>query len=134
MLRFATCNANKRGHSPTVVYPSRKDMLLPLLRGIEDGRKYTTGDLEGILKEHFGLTQADLSPEAGRVRYELGWVKTYLTKVALARYPGHGLLEITENGRRLLDCKSCPDRICKKCIDALNIDPNLVDERYLGAL
>ena len=116
------------------MHPSRKDMLLPLLRGMKDGRKYSTGDLEGILKKRFGLTQADLSPDASRVRYELGWARTYLTKVGLARYPRRGLLEITKHGRRVLDCKSCPGRICKECIDALKIDPGLVDKQYLGAL
>ena len=44
------------------------------------------------------------------------------------------MLEITEDGRRLLDCKNHPDRVCRECIDALKIDSGLVDKQYLGAL
>ena len=116
------------------MHPSRKDMLLPLLRGMKDGRKYSTDDLGDILKKHFDLTQADLSTKAGHAGSELGWAKCYLKKVGLARYPRRGMLEITEDGRRLIDCKSDPDRVCRKCIDALKIDPGLVDKQYLGAL
>ena len=86
------------------------------------------------MKRRFGLTDADLDPKTSRVKYELNWARTYLNKVGLATYPGPKLLKITAAGRGLLHCKSCPDRICKECIEALRVDPGLVDGQYLGAL
>ena len=112
--------------------PPRKDMLLPLLRGMMDGKMHSKDDLKKILRKDLGLTGPDL--ETRRVNYELGWAKTYLTKVGLAHYPGTGLLQITKDGRRLVNCKSCPDRVCRRCVEALGIDPSLVDKQYLGAL
>lgn len=112
--------------------PSRKDMLLPLLRGIMDGKMHSKGDLKEALKKHLGLSESDL--KTGQVDYELGWAKTYLTKIGLARYPDTGLLQITEDGRRMVHCKNCPDRVCRQCVEALRVDPSLIDEQYLGSL
>lgn len=112
--------------------PSRKDMLLPLLRGMMDGKMHSKDDLKKALKKYLGLSESDL--KTGRVNYELGWAKTYLTKVGLACYPCTGRLQITKDGRRLVDCKNCPVRVCRRCVEALEIDPSLVDKQYLGAL
>lgn len=107
-------------------------MMAPLLRGMMDGRAYPTNDLKGILKKHFGLSGADL--KARRVEYELGWAKTYLTKIGLARYPRYAHLQITRHGRRLVDRNDCPDRITRRCVEALKMEPGLVDGQYLGEL
>ena len=112
--------------------PSRKDMMKPLLRGMMDGKEHPTVDLKCILKRHFGLTEAGLKTR--RVNYELGWAKTYLTKIGLARYPRRGHLQITKYGRKLVNGKGCPDRITRRCVEALGMDPSLVDGQYLGAL
>lgn len=111
--------------------PSRKDMMKPLLCGITDGKEHPTGDLKGILEERFGLTEADLKT---RVNYELGWAKTYLTKIGLARYPRRAHLQITKYGRRLVNGKGCLGQITRQCVEALGMDPSLVDGQYLAAL
>lgn len=112
--------------------PSRKDMMKPLLRGMMDGKEHPTVDLKCILKKHFGLTEAGLKTR--RVNYELGWAKTYLTKIGLARCPRRGHLQITKYGRKLVNGKGRPDRITRRCVEALGMDPSLVDGQYLGAL
>lgn len=112
--------------------PSRKDMMKPLLRGITDGKEHPTSDLKGILAERFGLTEAGL--QTRRVNYELGWAKTYLTKISLARYPRRAHLQITKYGRRLVNGKGCPGRITRQCVEALGMEPGLADVQYLAAL
>ena len=94
--------------------PSVDDLILPILRGISDGREYTTNDLEGIVAKSMNLSEDDLgqlapSGKTTQVRYRISWVKSLLKKAELAYYPSRGIITITEKGLETL--RGNPSRI-----------------------
>lgn len=94
--------------------PSVDDLILPILRGISDGRGYTTSDLEEIAAKSMNLSKDDLdqlapSGKTTQVRYRISWVKSLLKKTELAYYPSRGIITITEKGLETL--RGNPSRI-----------------------
>lgn len=99
-----------------MVVPTFEDMMGPVLRGISDGRDYSTDDLVKIVKDGLNLSEDDLSKHTRngrmtRVRYGLTWTKSYLKKAGLVKSPTWGTTRITEKGREVgrksqrVDCK-----------------------------
>lgn len=87
--------------------PSVDDLILPILRGISDGREYSTDDLVAIVSSSMSLSEDDLSRLAPsgkttQLRYRISWAKSRLKKAELAYYPSPGMIAITEKGSEKL--------------------------------
>lgn len=94
--------------------PSVEDLIVPILRGIGDGREYTMDDLVKVVAKSMSLSEGDLgrlapSGKTTQVRYRISWAKSRLKKAEFAYYPSRGLIAITVKGLEAL--KSNPSRI-----------------------
>ena len=106
--------------------PTFEDMMGPILRGIRDGGEYRAGELENILKESMGLTEADLSRRVRsgnmtQMRHRLAWAKSYLKKAGLVDSPAYGVTKITKRGIEVLE--TSPERIDRKFLEGLTPKP-----------
>lgn len=87
--------------------PSYEEMLLPLLRCLEDGRDHSLDEVRDYLANHFAVTpeeRRELAP-SGRQKLldsRVSWAQTYLNKALLIERPRHAVYRITERGREVL--------------------------------
>lgn len=90
-----------------MVIPAYDDLMLPLLRRLEDGTEQAFSDCVKILAKQFHVTeeeQAQLLP-SGRYpvfRSRVSWASTYLSKALLLNKPRRGFMVITARGKDLL--------------------------------
>lgn len=87
--------------------PDYQTLMLPVLRLAAEGEK-RVGDVENLLADQFGLTQAEreqLLPSGRQavLHNRIHWAKFYLMKAGLVEFPRRGRFVGTEAGRRLLD-------------------------------
>lgn len=111
--------------------PTFEDMMLPLLVGIRDRRRYSMDDLEDIVAKDLNLSEGvltELTPnrQMTKVRHRLGWAKSYLKNAGLLKYPSRGLTEITEKGQDVIN--SNPPRIDRAYLDEMPPDDSDMGE------
>ena len=86
--------------------PIFHELLLPILRHIQDGEAHRPADTLEYIKGQFPLTDADLSERLpnGRTRLmdRVLWAVTYLRKSGLLESVAWGVFRITDRGRALL--------------------------------
>ncbi|MGI8746751.1 MAG: winged helix-turn-helix domain-containing protein, partial [Deinococcus sp.] len=87
--------------------PDYQSFMRPLLEAVQDGQIHRMRNLYDSLAQHFQLTAADLAemlPSGKQATYmnRIGWAKTYLVKAEALESPQRGVVQITENGRKLL--------------------------------
>jgi restriction system protein len=97
--------------------PSYADLMLPLLRALDDGREHDIRSLRERLAEEFKLAEADraeMLPSRKQPAFDnrVGWAKTYLEKAGLLSTARRGVYVITEAGRNVLGRK--PKQIDKE--------------------
>jgi restriction system protein len=81
--------------------------MLPLLECAADGVEHRSRDVMTAVAQHFQLTAEELAmllPSGQDYLFanRWGWARTYLKKAGLITYPGHGKLQITNEGSALL--------------------------------
>lgn len=87
--------------------PTYDQLMLPLLKGLEDGELHQLRDFYDLLADEFSLTEeerAEMLP-SGKQRVivnRVGWARTYLKKAGLINSPKRGFFEINDEGRELL--------------------------------
>jgi restriction system protein len=98
-----------------VAVPDYQALMLPLLRrlGNETGPARVRGFVDSVAHE-FHLTEDERTeriPSGGEnlLLNRLAWARTYLGKAGLLVSPRHGLVQISERGRKVLD--SNPSKI-----------------------
>lgn len=94
--------------------PRMKELMLPLLRQIGDGKEYSRRDLINRLAEEFMLTDAErkkLVPSGTDFVFDnrVAWATTRLRKALLLESPRRGWVRITPRGLDVLREK--PERI-----------------------
>src|SRR5438132_615859 len=87
--------------------PKYDEMMLPLLRFLEDGAEHAQRELADRIAAHFKLTReecAQMLPKvrATYLRHRLGWAGFSLRRAGLAENPRTGTLRITDEGRKYL--------------------------------
>lgn len=94
--------------------PSYEDLMLPVLRILENGETLHIRDIGRTLAQHFGLTDDDLAlliPSGLDSLFDnrFGWARTHMKKAGLIESPARAQFRITPRGRELL--ASNPTRI-----------------------
>ncbi|MGL6205367.1 MAG: restriction endonuclease [Giesbergeria sp.] len=94
--------------------------MLPLLLRLAGGEVLVLKDLMAELADDFKLTpeeRAQLLPSGGTLTFasRVGWAKTYLKKAGLVQQPKRGLVQITDQGKTVLEKK--PVRIDAKFLE-----------------
>ena len=87
--------------------PNFYEFMKPFLVAIKDGNSYTLKEVRGVLSKEFNLTDEDLSqmlPSGTQTVFtnRVQWAGTYLTKAGLVDKPSRGVVEITNEGRKVL--------------------------------
>lgn len=90
--------------------PDYQTVMLPLLEALSDGTEHLLRELVGQISDRFRLTEEErqrLLPSGQQtfIANRVGWARTYLKKAGLAKSAGRGRIQISEEGRRLLDEK-----------------------------
>ncbi len=92
--------------------PTYDQIMLPLLRIIENGKNYSNKECEEKLGKHFKLTEIELNEKVStkdskRKFYDrLNWAKTYLKKAeAIETTDKRGEFKITKRGKEILNEK-----------------------------
>lgn len=94
--------------------PKFQELMLPLLKLLEEGKERSTREAIETLAAQFKLTPEErqtLLPSGQQPVFDnrVGWARTYLKKAGLLESPRRGWLRITELGRTAL--QQHPDRI-----------------------
>lgn len=94
--------------------PKFQELMLPLLKLLEEGKERSTREAIETLAAQFKLTPEErqtLLPSGQQPVFDnrVGWARTYLKKAGLLESPRRGWLRITELGRTVL--QQHPDRI-----------------------
>ncbi|MCK6416984.1 MAG: restriction endonuclease [Giesbergeria sp.] len=100
--------------------PDYETLMLPLLLRLAGGEVLVLKDLMAELADDFKLTpeeRAQLLPSGGTLTFasRVGWAKTYLKKAGLVQQPKRGLVQITDQGKTVLEKK--PVRIDAKFLE-----------------
>lgn len=87
--------------------PTYKDLMLPLLRMLEDGQVWSMRKLTDQLDYHFNISPEDREhriPSGQQTTFSnrVAWAKTYLKAAGLLENPKRGQVCISEAGRALL--------------------------------
>jgi len=90
-----------------VAVPDFQSMMLPVLRAVQDGKTYTTSEVNQQVAVDLKLTDSDLAellPSGKSKLYynRVGWSKQYLVKAGLLAQPKRALYTITDRGRETL--------------------------------
>jgi len=90
-----------------VAVPRFEEVMLPLLRLIEDGKIRKFAELVPAVSDQFRLTQDERdqlipSRRMTTIRSRTYWAAFYLDKAGLLTKPNRGALQITDRGRSLL--------------------------------
>lgn len=100
--------------------PTYQDVMLPVLRAMEDGNERHIGEIVNDVIEGFNLTEAELgqmlpSGQSTVIGSRIGWARTYLKKAGLIeKMPGRGIYKITNRGFEVLARN--PERIDNKLL------------------
>ena len=99
--------------------PDFQTIMLPLLKHISDGKKYSNREITEALARHFHLTPEERSTllPSGRQKVfdnRVAWAKAHLKMAGLLHTPTRGFSVITEKG-----------------LDVLKKDPERVDLKFL---
>lgn len=87
--------------------PSYEQLMLPLLRLLEDNAEHSLQEVDDRLSLEFRLTDKEkneLLPSGQQpiFRNRLGWARTYMKKAGLLSSPQRGKFKITDRGLELL--------------------------------
>ncbi|WP_291569125.1 winged helix-turn-helix domain-containing protein, partial [Clostridium sp. UBA2485] len=87
--------------------PTYEQVMLPLLKCLEDGRTYNNKECIDILAEKLNITEQELRellPSGKKLVFydRVNWAKTYMKKAGLAEAPKRGMIKITQLGLELL--------------------------------
>lgn len=88
--------------------PKYETLMLPLLRLLSDDQPHKISDLASVLENEFDLSESErleMLP-SGRVttfRSRVHWAATYMSQAGLVQRPKRGWIEITQNGKHVLD-------------------------------
>lgn len=94
--------------------PDFQSCMRPLLAHIEDGQEIHFLEALNAMYEHFGLTDEEIhtllpSGKQTVIKNRCGWARTYMKKAGLLAQPKRGFVQITEEGKKVL--QDVPDRI-----------------------
>lgn len=94
--------------------PTYEDLMLPLIKLIQDGKDYSLREVEETLSKEFQLTDEERNRvlPSGKMTYiynRIGWAKTSLKKAGLVEQTKTGFFKITNRGLEIL--KENPTRI-----------------------
>lgn len=87
--------------------PTYEQVMLPLLKCIEDKRTYNNRECIDILAEKLNITEQELRellPSGKKLVFydRVNWAKTYMKKAGLVEAPKRGSIKITQLGLELL--------------------------------
>ncbi len=87
--------------------PRHEDMMLSILRQLQDGHTKEMRQITESMAKVFNLTEADLAqrlPSGTDYTFanRVSWARTYLKKAGLLESPGRSLIKITELGLKAL--------------------------------
>src|SRR6266404_4363338 len=87
--------------------PTYDQIMLPLLRALEDGQLHRKRELSQRMADHFQLTaeeRASMLPSTRvtRINHRTGWAAFGLRRAGLADNPVEGSLQITAEGKQFL--------------------------------
>jgi restriction system protein len=90
--------------------PDFQSVMLPFLQTLQDGKERTMRDLTDALAKHFKLTEEELQEELPSGRdflfyNRVAWAKTHLKNAGLIDNPVRGRVNISAEGRKILDQK-----------------------------
>ncbi|MGJ5642816.1 restriction endonuclease [Formosa sp. S-31] len=88
--------------------PDFQTIMLPMLKLLEDGQPKKLNEVMDLLTSHFNLTDEHLkikvpSGQMGLFRNRVGWTRSYLKNAGLIHYPGRGIYQITDYGKKFLN-------------------------------
>lgn len=94
--------------------PDFQEIMLPLLKVVEDGQEHSGHEFLERLSKYFELGDDDLNellPSGKQTRFynRVSWARTYLIKSKLLEVPKRSVYRITERGKEVL--MSNPNRI-----------------------
>ena len=107
-----------------------KEIMLPLLRFVADGKEHSLNETVESLADQFQLTaqeRAELLPSGTQEVFynRVGWARTYLKKAGLLDSPSRGKIRITARGHDVL--KSNPSKID---LNILNKFPEFIEFKH----
>jgi restriction system protein len=87
--------------------PDYQQLMLPLLKLIEDSKVHSIHEAYQHLPDQFGLSQEErleMLPSGKQVvvNNRIGWARTYLKKAGLIKQPKRGFIQLTERGLEVL--------------------------------
>lgn len=87
--------------------PTYEQIMLPLLRCLEDGKIYSNKECVSILAHKLNVTEQELRellPSGKKFIFydRVNWAKTYMKKAGLVEAPKRGRIKITQHGLELL--------------------------------
>ena len=88
-------------------FPTYEDLMLPILRILQDERKYSFSELVDSLAKEFQLSDEQKekllpSGQQTRLQNRTGWSRTHLKKAGLVEYVSRGIYKITPKGLTVL--------------------------------
>lgn len=87
--------------------PSFQACLLPLLRFAADGHMHSLKEAADAIADHMQLPpekRTQLRESGVNILYNrVAWARTYLKQANLLEYPERGMLQITEDGKKVLE-------------------------------
>ncbi len=97
--------------------PKYEEIMLPLLKFLEDGQEHSLTEIHDALAKHFALTNQELREKLPSGKYpvfrnRVSWARTYLKHAGLLNSPKRGYLRISDKGLLLL--KEKPQKITSK--------------------
>lgn len=100
--------------------PTFQQLMLPLLRLVEDGREHELRAIVASLADVFKLSEADRtdllsSGRQTRFANRVGWARSHLRAAGLLENVGRGTFRITASGAEVLATN--PDEITMKALD-----------------
>jgi len=87
--------------------PGFQEMMLPLLKHLEDGKEHANTEIADYLSEYYKLAETDkkeLLPSGRQTVFDnrFQWARTYLYKAGLINYSKNGFSVITDKGHEEL--------------------------------
>ena len=87
--------------------PKYDEFFTPVLKVLEDGKVHSLKEVRSEIAESMHLSEEDLAERlpsgANMYNVRTSWANTYLKKAGLIRSPKRGQMQITEEGKKLLD-------------------------------
>jgi restriction system protein len=94
--------------------PTYEDLMLPILRILQDGKEHVFSELVEILAREFNLSNEEFarripSGQQTFLQNRTGWARTHMKMAGLLEYVNRGVYKITSKGLEILSAK--PARI-----------------------